>query len=283
MKTLNWKKICSGIVLACALAGLTACGEQEKKQTAQELLDQAYAAASDEKNSDWAQALTLAERAYEQNKNDSSVRIMYAMALERNGSTKEAIDVMEAAGDADQDSFMAQYTLGRLYCSVGDYGKAVDPLQTAHKLKPEDRDVMLMLEQACVSAGRGKEALRICETLQKTFNKQYAESYFLYNEVALIHYALLGKKDQRKAYLYFNWVARKATNSPETQWNMAVYLDYVHENIGVGEMIGGMNQRQARQQAKRYYSRYLQLTEGMQGWDEERDFAQKRLNQIPSN
>lgn len=280
MKRLNWKKVCSGVMLVCVLACVSACKEEDEVKSAQELLDEAYAVASDEKNSDWVQALALSERAYKLNNNDPAVRIMYAFALERNGRPEDAIAVMEAGGEADKDSFMAQYTLGRLYSLNGDYARAVVPLKRAYELDPEDGDVMLLLEQAYISAGYGKEAMQLCSALQKKFPKQYAKSIFLYNEVALIHYALLGKNDQSKAYAYFNWIARQAPNSPEIQWNMAVYLDHVHENAGMNLKIGGMTQRQAKQQAKRYYSRYLQLTEGMQGWDAEREFAQKRLNQI---
>lgn len=282
MKILNWKKVCIGVVLAaCTLIWSVACKEAEKAKSAQELLDEAYAAASDEKNIDWVQALALSERAYKLNSNDTSIRIMYAMALERNGRADEAIAVMEKGGDADRESFMAQYTLGRLYYMNGNYKKAVEPLKNAYQLRSADGDVMLMLEQACIAAGRGKDAIQLCEALQKTFSKQYGRSTFLYNEVALIHYALLGTAEKSKAYVFFNWVSQKATNSPEIQWNMAVYLDHVHENVGANQKVGGMTQSQARQQAKRYYSRYLKLTEGMQGWDEERDFAQKRLKQIP--
>lgn len=274
------KNRCTGIVLACMLVCasvlFSACREKEENKTAQELLDEAYAVASDDKKSDWIQALALSERAYKQNSSDTAIRIMYALALERNGRTDEAIAVMEKENPADLESFIAQYTLGRMYYLNGDYAKAVPPLEKAHALDPADGDAMLMLEQAYISAGYGKEAMRLCQQLQNTFRKKYAKSVFLYNDVALINYALLGKD----AYPYFNWIARQAPNSPEVQWNMAVYLDYVHENTAPSGKIGGMTQRQARQQAKRYYSRYLQLTEGTQGWESERNHAQSRLSSI---
>lgn len=281
MKRISWKELCSVVVLAGILVCVSACKEEEEAMSAQALLDSAYAAATDEKNTDWVQALALSERAYKLNSSDTAIRIMYAMALERNGRTGDAIAVMESGKDADQESFMAQYTLGRMYYLNGDYGKSVDPLRKAHQLRPEDGDVMLLLMQACVSAGHGEEAKALCSLLQRKFKERYGKSIFLYNEVALIRYALLEENDKIRAYPFFEWVAGEGHNSPEVQWNMAVYLDYVHENVDTRWKVGGMTQRQARQQAKRYYSRYLQLTEGTQGWDAEREFAQKRLNSIP--
>ena len=125
----------------CAAFLLTACGPEP---TADEWMQKSLTSAKEAK---WGRALDQAERAVAKAPGDTLANVLYAIALENNSRQDEALNAAIRAG-ADSSCFIAQYTLGRLYCRQQKYDSSVKPLTRALELRPDDANTLILLARA---------------------------------------------------------------------------------------------------------------------------------------
>ena len=93
---------------------------KESSLPPEKLLEQAYEAAA---SNSWKRALDLAQMAEKIRPDDTSVLIMLSLAQENNGYEDDAFETIRKAA-ADEKSFMAQYTVGRMLYQRGRYEAA---------------------------------------------------------------------------------------------------------------------------------------------------------------
>ncbi|WP_294506863.1 hypothetical protein [uncultured Victivallis sp.] len=98
-------------------------------------------------NGDWKKALKMAERAESLSENSVPALVLRAIAHEKLGERDLALDAARQAATLNPESFVAQYTLGRLYAADPTrYSDALAPLTRAAKLRNfRDRNTLILL------------------------------------------------------------------------------------------------------------------------------------------
>lgn len=125
----------------CAAMMLTACGPEP---TADEWMRKSLASAKEGK---WSRALDQAGNAVDKAPGNTLANVLLAIALENNNRPGDAMEAAERAG-ADTGCFIAQYTLGRLYCRQQKYDSSIRPLTRALELRPDDANTLILLARA---------------------------------------------------------------------------------------------------------------------------------------
>ena len=254
-------------IAVCLLTGLAAallcvsCGK-EAEQPVSVLLEKSFQSAKD---GDWETALEYSSKAYRKAPGDSSVLILYALSLENQEREREALEIIRRAAEQDKDSFMAQYTCGRLLFQAGKYEQALIPLKTAFALKPDDVNTVILLEKNA-SFCRTRETFDYCQLLWKDprFKDRFnnGSNPFVMNEMGL-YYAI--RKNPNKSLGAFLLAEKIAPEQPEIQLNLAIVYDYM---------------RNERAKAVPHYEKYLRLTAGQTGFESERLDVSRRIQEI---
>ena len=153
----------------CAAFLMTACGPAP---TADEWMRKSLASAKEAK---WGRALDQAENAVAKAPGSTLANVLLAIALEHNNRPEEALNVAIRAG-ADTSSFIAQYTLGRLYCRQGKYDSSVKPLTRALELRPDDENTLILLARAKLRLNtEDAVSLKVGQAVRDT-NARWAET-----------------------------------------------------------------------------------------------------------
>ncbi len=97
---------------------------------------------------DYSRALALFREAVREGPQDMAACLNFALALERNGQTDEAIVQLEKARLLHPLGYPINYQLGSLYLKKGDPPRAAEYFSEALKSEPEDPDIHLQLAQA---------------------------------------------------------------------------------------------------------------------------------------
>lgn len=252
-----------GFLLVGLVAALPCVScKEEAEQSVSVLLQKAFESARD---GDWKTALSYSSKAYRKAPGDSSAMILHALALENQEQEQEALEIIRRAAGADKDSFMAQYTCGRLLFQEGKYEQALIPLKTAFSLKPDDVNTLILLEK-CASLCRTRETFDYCQLLWKDprFKDRFnnGSNPFVMNEMGL-YYAI--RKNERKALGAFLLAEKIAPEQPEIQLNLAIVYDYM---------------RNERAKAIPHYEKYLRLTASQTGFETERLDVSRRIQEI---
>ena len=160
----------------CAAFLMTACGPAP---TADECMRKALTSAKEAK---WNRALDQAENAVAKAPGSTLANVLLAIALEHNNRTEEALNAAIRAG-ADTSSFIAQYTLGRLYCRQQKYDSSVKPLTRALELRPDDANTLILLARAKLRLNT-EDALNLNKRLLSV--PQFSQSAVIYNELGVL-------------------------------------------------------------------------------------------------
>ncbi len=249
---------------------LTACGGDEAGSTSEVLLNQSFDAAM---TGDWKTALDHAESAYLKEKNDTNVILMYALALERNDRTDEALEQVLRAS-RDKTSFQAQYTLGRLYMERGDYEMALEPLQAAYAIRKDDPNTIILLERATTRTDGNSMLYHIA--LKDKFPKLYgpkSNNPFAYNGIGLCAVTAgrkapttsAAKAEYLRAAALFEYAKQMDPDAPEIYLNLAVTQDFLLKK---------------RAAAAENYRKFLKLAQGMSTMERQYREVSRRLNEI---
>ena len=236
----------------CTAFLLTACGPAP---TADECMRKALTSAKEAK---WNRALDLAENAVAKAPGSTLANVLLAIALEHNNRPDEALSAAIRAG-ADTSSFIAQYTLGRLYCRQGKYDSSVKPLTRALELRPDDENTLILLARAKLRLNT-EDAVSL--NLRLLSLPQFAQSPVIYNEIGVL---MVLKGEPKKARSYFNRAQDLDADNPYLRLNNAILHDY-----HLGDVM----------KARQYYNNFLQLSSTHPELLDEYKKVQKRLEDI---
>lgn len=245
-----FKLICFAAV--CAAFLLTACGPDP---TADEWLRKALASAKEAK---WSRALDQAEHAVSKAPGNTLANVLLAISLENNNRIDEALNAAIRAG-SDTSCFIAQYTLGRLYCRQRKYDSSIKPLTRALELRPDDANTMILLARAKLNLNT-QDALELNKRLLQI--PQFSQSPVIYNEIGVL---LVLKGEPKKAPAVFRQALSLDADNPLLNLNNAILHDYY-----LGD----------RMKARQYYNIFLRQAANRLELLEEYKEVQKRLEDI---
>ena len=241
-----------GFAAVCMAFLLTACGPEP---TADEWMRRTLVSAKDAK---WSRALDQAENAVSKAPGDTLANVLYAIALENNNRTDEALNAAIRAG-ADSSSFIAQYTLGRLYCREQKYDSSIKPLTRALELRPDDANTLILLARAKLRLNT-EDALNLTRRLLDL--PQFKQSPVVYNELGVI---LVLKGEARRAAALFSTALSLDADNPHLHLNNAILQDYY-----LGDLM----------KARQYYNSFLRLSANRRELLDEYKEVQTRLEII---
>ena len=236
----------------CAAFLLTACGPEP---TADEWMRRSLASAKEAK---WSRALDQAENAVEKAPGNTLANVLLAIALENNNRPDEALNAAIRAG-TDNTSFIAQYTLGRLYCRQQKYDSSVKPLTRALELRPDDANTLILLARAKLRLNT-EDALNLNKRLLSI--PQFSQSPVIYNELGVLQVL---KGEPKKATALFLKALSLDADNPHLNLNNAILHDY-----HLGDLM----------KARQYYNSFLRLAANRRELLDEYKEVQTRLEII---
>ncbi len=246
---------------------LTACGKSDDSLAA--LLQKSFHAAE---QADWKDAQEYAEKALELDSANTEALILNALALENNDKLEQAL-VQATKAALDRESFMAQYTYGRMLVQNGDYEQSLAPLSRALSLNPEDANTLVLL-------GRASTHLQISNAssyyglLYKKF-PEFRSNAVVLNELALLE-LIKNNPDKTAAFLFP--AVKLAPDNPDIVRNCAIFCDYYPGSVS--RYFSRIKNSGLSSSAKDYYARYLRLTAGIPELEKDRIAVEKRLSVI---
>lgn len=110
-------------------------------------------------DSDPQSALAYLENARKQDPNSVEMKIGLARCYYELRRDDESLVLYQEAVAQNPGSWDAQYYLGRLHLENGRYAQAVEPLDNASKLKPDDADTISSLGVALSKSGKSSDAI----------------------------------------------------------------------------------------------------------------------------
>lgn len=129
-------------------------------------------------DSDAQTALLYLEHARKQDPNSIEVLIGLARCFFELRRDDEAIALYSEAIAQNPNVWDAQYYVGRIHLENGRYAHAVEPLDNARKLKPDDADTLSSLGLALSKSGRSTDAITYLTRI--TALKRYIKEDFYY-------------------------------------------------------------------------------------------------------
>jgi len=129
-------------------------------------------------DSDAQTALQYLEYAWKQDTNSVDVLTGLARCYYELRRDDEAFKLYQDAVAQNPAIWDAQYYLGRIHLENGRYAQAVEPLESALKLKPDDTDTISSLGVALSKSGRSAEAIAYLTRI--TALKRYIKEDFYY-------------------------------------------------------------------------------------------------------
>jgi tetratricopeptide (TPR) repeat protein len=185
-------------------------------------------------NGDWKRAFEDAEKAIELEPKNPNAILMYSLTLEQDMKISTALDYMEKIGDTVTDDFMVQFTYGRMLYRKGEQGggsvsftRALEPLNNALKLKPNNLETLILLAMCREKLGMFDDAKMIFDKIRKT--KEFVNQPQPYNEVAicLVHLYKSKPSPQVLSYAkkYFVAAYNRGKKNPMVVYNIAKFYD----------------------------------------------------------
>lgn len=129
-------------------------------------------------DSDPQTALTYFEEARKQDPNSIEMLTGLARCYYELGRDDEALKLYEQILAQNATIWDAQYYVGRIHLENGRYAQAVEPLENALKLKPEDPDTISSLGIALSRSGKSADAITYLTRI--TALKRYIKEDFYY-------------------------------------------------------------------------------------------------------
>ena len=119
------------LFLAAAVSALWILpGCSGRNESLDTLLQKSFTAAE---QANWSKALDYAEKALDKDSANTNALILQALALENTDRTEQAL-VQAAKAASDRNSFMAQYTYGRMLVQSEKFDQSLAPLLRAMEL-----------------------------------------------------------------------------------------------------------------------------------------------------
>ncbi|MDD2478739.1 MAG: tetratricopeptide repeat protein [Victivallaceae bacterium] len=239
------------------------CSRLSSKDTA-ELLNEGLRLATSGK---WDKAHKYASAAVKRDPNSQYTQLFLAFTSEHNQKKAQALTAAENAVEIAPNSFIAQYTLGRLYNEQNKVQEALKPLLEAHNLKPSDPYNILLLAEVYRKMNAAGTAMNYYNKLIRnhpTFMADKANAAWIWNQLAVIY---TGLDNNRNAASCLKQAYTLAPQNPAVLLNFAIFL----ERIKSGN------------RAVAYYREYLKLTEKDQALAEKHELVKKRISALASH
>jgi arylsulfatase A-like enzyme/cytochrome c-type biogenesis protein CcmH/NrfG len=111
----------------------------------------------------YKKALEYLHRAHELRPDDATLCLDYARAQESNGDLSGASDTLQASLKRNANQFPARLLLGKLYFRSGNATAALDQLEDAALLRPENVDAKTALSQVLLSQKKFADVVELLE------------------------------------------------------------------------------------------------------------------------
>ncbi|MBN4074048.1 hypothetical protein JYT61_00645 [bacterium AH-315-E10] len=158
---------------------------------------------------------------------DHALLNFYIIALDQTGDTSKAITIayktVNKHSKNAKGAFLSNYLLGRLYYTKEDYSQAVTYLRQAYKLRPDDRNTLILY---AVTAGK-QNLLEQKELLDKLNEMDdFKDPFIIKNEQAIFH---INRGELKVARDIYNALYREKNVPPEILLNIAILYDWRYE------------------------------------------------------
>jgi len=242
------------ILLAVISGGIVGCSDSSKTLSSTELLRDATAMGE---KGNWREAIKLSRHAVRKNPKDANALVILALGLEQNGESASALDSLQLAVKMSPENFMAQFTLGRMLFQLGKYEECVAPLKNARDLDQDNVDTVILLAKTM-------EMLNLPECAEYyhilAMSKRFINKPEPFNELGVYY---TKKNDYKRASSYFIKAYKMAPQNHIVVYNLAVFLDKY------------MN---TPDKAKKFYLKYLELAAKNPELEELRNKVQQRIS-----
>lgn len=250
---MTWKAVRNAGLAFAFVVALVGC---EQVDVGQFMRDAAAAA----KDGRWELALEKTALYLEEDEESVEALVLHGLALHKTGELPKAATMFERAAILAPERFEAQYFHGWILCEQEKYGRALDPLKAAHKLRPSNPDVLALLGRCCLEQNVEWGTTYI-QGLQR--HRSYGGGPEVPNALACL---ALGQDppDVKKALRYLQEARDRAPENPVVLQNLAVLSDhYLRDPEG----------------AIRYY-RYCLTASQRAGQESRADAVLRRLREI---
>ena len=247
MKLVFFCRMISGLFIIIMLAS---CGNG----TPEENLVSAIRAAE---TGNWKDAGKFADRAVAGAPDHVGALIMRAIACEANEKYDQAIDSARRAANLDPSSFVALYTLGRLYSSDPlRNAEAINTLNSALRIRPDSAETRILICNIFnrMSAVEGRIYL-----MQLSKNDAYKKDPALWSQLGVI-YTRTNK--QNLAYNAFVQAYKIDNKNPDVVFNIARFMSRfnTHKNF-----------------SKQLYAHFINIASGREKYTAELDEAKAAI------
>ena len=240
----NWKKYCSalrgGLLAAVCASAMLLNGCNGREVPVDELLTRAVDCG---RSGNWQACEENALAVLKKDPSNSHALLLRSLAAEHQGKGDIALASVRQAAENAPDDFAVQYSYGRLLAlKPGQAKEAIQVLERALKLRPRNRNTLLLLGQ-CGSRINSDKTIEYYLALPESVRRQPE----VQTRMAIYY---LDRRDQqsRNLDLALRSLAsayNAAPDNPGIVLNLALFLDHY-----------GFNKRKA----VAFYERYLNLT-----------------------
>ena len=115
------------------------------------------------KSKHYEKAVDYLRRAHELRPDDAGLALDYARAQESNGDLAGARDTLQTTLKKNPDQFPARLLLGQLYFRLGNANDALDQLEDAALLQPENVEVEISLSHVLISQKKFADVVELLE------------------------------------------------------------------------------------------------------------------------
>lgn len=208
------------------------------------------------------QALSFAEKAVAAAPDNVDARILSAIAFEKCGQSKQAVEEARKAVELNPKSFVAQYTLGRLYSAerTSSYDALV-ALGKALELRPGDRNTLILLANVNMHLSPEQAQKYLLELAR---DRSLFDTAAYQNQLGI---CMVRRKQYQAAGQAFLKACRADANNPLLMYNLALCMDQYLNRSKV---------------ARPLYQKYLDLAPESAESASSRRFAAARVRAIRS-
>ena len=238
--------------------GIVLTGCRGERLSLDELLNRGVNAAQ---SGDWETAKDFASRAVKVAPSNVNALILYALSLENTGDADAALGEISKAVSIDEANYFAQYTKGRLFYEKKRFESCIAPLRAALNLRPNATDPLILLAQSSVYLNNAQDARIYYSRLAR--NRNFAKNPAPWSELGMNFIRFDNKPAQAGQYLVYAY--RLQPENPTLLLNLAVYFDTCMRN---------------RAEARKYYTRFLKMTEQNSAMRENRKAVGKRIQAL---
>lgn len=212
-------------------------------------------------NSQWQNALNLANQAVNIDKHNVNALLFRSIAAQKCNDNNLAIDSATQALKINPDNFVALYTLGYLYSQDNmRSSEALTLLEKANSIKPNDRNTLILLSNLAIKLNSSK-AMTYLNNLSKVDGALVETAPFA-NMLGNAYWQI---NDKKTASTYFVKAYKLEKNNPVLAYNLAIALDFFFKR---------------EKSAIPYYKSFIALTKNNPAYQKLIDDVNQRIQTI---